>query len=176
MSDNHDSVVQSTPIHGHDGIAYEGNDVKAPIVIWSLIIIAMLGASGFILMLGVQKYLETTHPAGELASPLTPERIIPSAPQVQVHPWEDLPEMRANEIKTLETSGRDQAGRMHVPIEKAMSEIVTRLNVDPNAPKGLTTPGGQGREYSHSLTDIRGNDRPASTRPMIEGEIRKNAQ
>lgn len=172
MSDNH-HPVQSTPIHGHDGIAYEANDVKAPIVVWSLIIIGLLGASGFGLMLGVQKYFETTHPAGELASPLTPERVIPSAPQVQVHPWEDLPEMRASEVKTLEFSGRDQAGRMHIPIEKAMSEIVPRLKVDPSAPKGLVTPGGQGREYSHALSEIGVTNRPA---PMIEGEIRKNAQ
>jgi hypothetical protein len=156
---------------GHFGTAYEGHDVKAGVVIWSLIIVAGLAIAGFILMIGVQKYLEASHPPGELASPLAPDRIIPEAPQVQVHPWEDLPEMRASEVKALETTGRDQAGRMHIPIEKAMSEVLTKLKVDPNAPKGLTTPGGQGREYSHVLTENRGNERP-----QIEGEIRKNAQ
>ncbi len=82
--------------------------------------------------------------------------------------------MRAAEIKTLEATGKDQAGRMHIPIEAAMTEVLTHLKVDPNAPKGLTTPGGQGIEYSHSLTETQGNERPQ--RPVIEGEIRKNAQ
>jgi hypothetical protein len=171
MSDTHHSEVSSTPVHGHDGIAYEANDVKAPIVVWSLLIIAALAVAGFVLMLGVQKYLEANHPIGASPSALAPDRVIPDAPQVQVHPWEDLPEMRANEIKALETTGRDQAGRMHIPIEAAMTDILSHLKIDPNAPKGLTTPGGQGREYSHSLSETHGNERP-----MIQGEVRKNAQ
>lgn len=170
MSDNHQSV-ETEPIHGHDGIAYEAVDVKAGVVIWSLLIVAALGIAGFVLMLGVQKFLEVNHPIGASPSALAPYRVIPPAPQVQVHPWEDLPDLRAEEKATLESSGRDQAGRMHIPIEKAMTEVLSRLKIDPNAPKGLTTPGGQGREYSHELNERRGNERP-----MIEGEIRKNAQ
>lgn len=171
MSDNHHSIVESEPVHGHDGIAYEAKDVKAGVVIWSLLIVAALGVAGFVLMLGVQKFFETNHPIGASPSALAPDRVIPAAPQVQVHPWEDLPEMRETEKAALESTGRDQAGRMHIPIEKAMSEVLPRLKIDPNAPKGLTTPGGQGREYSHELNETRGNERP-----QIEGEIRKNAQ
>ena len=174
MSEHSHNEPVSIPVHGHDGIAYEANDVKAPIVIWSLIIIAALALAGFILMLGVQKYLQAEHPIGESPSALAPDRIIPDAPQVQVHPWEDLPEMRAAEIKTLEATGKDQAGRMHIPIEAAMTEVITRLKIDPNAPKGLTTPGGQGREYSHPLVATHGNERPEA--PLIQGEVNKNAQ
>jgi hypothetical protein len=172
MSDDHShSVPQSTPVRGHEGTSYEANDAKPGLIIWSLGIIAALAALGFILMVGAQKYLQDTHPRGQLASPLAPYRLYPSAPQLQVHPWEDLPEMHADEAKILEFSGRDKAGRMHIPIEAAMTEILPRLKVDPNAPKGLTTPGGQGIEYSHELNETRGNERP-----MIQGEIRKNAQ
>jgi hypothetical protein len=176
MSGHNHSEPSSTPIHGHDGIAYEANDVKAPVVIWALIIIGGLALSGFALMLGVQKYFEVNHPIGASESALAPDRIIPSAPQVQVHPWQDLPEMRANEIKTLDATGKDQFGRMHIPIDTAINDVVSRLKVDPNAPKGLTTPGGQGRQYSHALTEIQGNERPQTPTPAIQGEIRKNAQ
>jgi hypothetical protein len=170
MSEKHSTPV-SDPIIGHGGTNYEGHDVKPGIVVWSLIIIAGLVAAGFILMLGVQKYLEANHPVGASLSALAPDRVVPTAPQLQVHPWEDLPEMRAAENKALMTAGRDQAGHMHIPIEQAMTEVLSRLKVEPNAPKGLSIPGGQGREYSHSLSGTLGNERP-----QIEGEIRKNAQ
>jgi len=171
MSDNHNSTPSTDPIVGHGGTAYEGNDVKAPVVIWSLFIVAALGIAGFVLMLGVQRYFEAAHPLGESPSALAPDRIIPIAPQVQIHPWEDLPEMRAQEDKALESTGKDTAGRVHIPIEQAMAATLTHLKIDPNAPKGLTTPGGQGREYSHALAPEKGNERP-----QIEGEIRKNVQ
>jgi hypothetical protein len=172
MSDEHNhSPHSSDPIVGHGGTAYEGNDVKPGVVIWSLFIVAALVVAGFLLMAGVQKYFEVSHPTGELASPLAPDRIIPPAPQLQIHPWEDIPEMRATEEKGLAETGRDKAGRMHIPIDSAMTEVISRLKVDPNAPRGITTPGGQGLEYSHGLTEL-----PAATGPQIQGEVRKNAQ
>jgi hypothetical protein len=167
----HSAPPSSDPILGHGGTNYEGNDVKAPIVVWSLVIVAGLAVAGFLLMLLVQKYFEDTNPIGASPSALAPDRVIPPAPQVQIHPWEDLPEMREAEAKTLSETGRDQAGHMHIPIDAAMSEVLTKLKVDPNAPRGLTTPGGQGREYSHTLSERSGNERP-----QIQGEIHKNAQ
>jgi hypothetical protein len=155
---------------GHGGTAYEAHDVKAGVVVWSLIIVAGLAVGGFVLMFGVQKYFEASHPRGELASPLAPDRVLPPSPQLQIHPWEDVPEMRAAEEKALETTGRDQAGHMHIPIENAMTEVLPRLKIAPNAPRGLTAPGGQGIEYSHALNPATGNERP-----QIQGEIRKNA-
>jgi hypothetical protein len=166
----------SDPIIGHGGTAYEGHDVHPGVVIWSLAIVAALALAGFGLMLGVQKYLESTHPPGELASPLAPDRIIPPAPQLQVHPWEDLPDMRANENKVLAETGRDQAGRMHIPIDSAMTEVLSRLKIDPNAPRGLTTPGGQGLEYSHSLSELPPAYHPQIPSAKIQGEIRTNAK
>jgi hypothetical protein len=169
VSEEHSHPPPPTdPVMGHAGTHYEGRDAKAPIIVWSLFIVAGLAVTGFVLMLGVQKYFDANHPIGASPSALAPDRIIAPSPQLQIHPWEDLPDMRAAENKALETTGRDEAGRMHIPIENAMTEVLTRLKVDPNAPRGQTTPGGQGREYSHALT---GNDRP-----QIEGEIRKNAQ
>jgi hypothetical protein len=59
MSDEHNhSTHSSDPIVGHGGTAYEGNDVQAGVVIWSLFIVAALAVAGFVLMFGVQKYFE----------------------------------------------------------------------------------------------------------------------
>jgi hypothetical protein len=172
MSEHETHIPPSSdPIVGHGGTAYEGNDVHPGVVIWSLAIIAALVAAGFALMIPVQKYFENTHLPGEAASPLAPDRIIPPAPQVQVHPWEDLPEMRAHENEVLAESGHDKLGRMHIPIDAAMNDVLARLKIDPNAPRGITTPGGQGLEYSH----LKGAS-PAAAGPQIQGEIRKNAQ
>jgi len=171
MSEHDSKPHSSTPILGHLGTNYEGNDVKAPIVVWSLVIVAGLAVTGFVLMLGVQKYLQDNNPVGASPSALAPDRVIPPSPQLQIHPWEDLPEMRETENKGLNTMGRDQAGRMHIPISDAITDVVSRLKIDPNAPRGLYTPGGQGREFSHPLTPAQGNERPS-----IQGEIHKNAQ
>ena len=171
MSEEKHPVPLSDPIVGHGGTSYEGLDVHPGVVVWSLAIIAALALGAFGLMVGVQKYMEKTHPPGELASPLAPDRVLPPAPQLQIHPWEEYPDMRADQQKELETTGRDKAGRMHIPIENAMTEVLSRLKIDPNAPHGLTTPGGQGLEYSRSVTEI-----PGASRPQIQGEVRKNAQ
>jgi hypothetical protein len=171
MSEEKHPVPLSEPIVGHGGTSYEGLDVHPSVVVWSLGIIAALALSAFALMVGVQKYMEKTHPPGELASPLAPDRVLPPAPQLQIHPWEEYPDMRADQQKELETTGRDKAGRMHIPIESAMTEVLSRLKIDPNAPHGLTTPGGQGLQYSRSVTEI-----PGASRPQIQGEVRKNAQ
>jgi hypothetical protein len=112
----HDPAPVSEPVMGHGGTAYEAHDVGPGVVIVSLAIIAALALAGFALMLGFQKYMEHTHPRGELASPLSPDRIVPPAPQLQIHPWEELPEMREKEEIELNTTGRDKAGRMHIPI------------------------------------------------------------
>ena len=87
MNEEHSHPTPPTdPIIGHAGTNYEGRDVKAPIVVWSLFIAAALAATGFILMLGVQKYFEVNHPIGASPSALAPDRVIAPSPQLQIHP------------------------------------------------------------------------------------------
>jgi hypothetical protein len=181
MSDKHESPhhlvhsevpPESNPVVGHGGTAYESVDVKPPTIIWALAIVAVFVALGFILMFPVQKFFEKTHPPGELSSPLAPSRILPPAPQVQVHPWEDLPELRAHEEEVLKSSGKDKFGNMHVPITAAMDMVVARLKIEPSAPQGIVGQSGVGREFDRSLSDL-----PAAYhRPAIQGEVQKNAQ
>jgi hypothetical protein len=164
--------VHSEPHAGHGGTSFEGGDARPGIVIWSLAIIGLTLVVIFGITIGIQKILEQKNPPGELPSPLAPARIVPSGPLLQVHPWEELPQVREDNEKILNSSGRDPDGHVHIPIDQAMSAVVGRLNIAPNAPQGITTPGGEGRDFSGSI-----NAMPAPyRRPQIQGEIQKHAR
>ncbi len=160
------------PVLGHAGTNYENVDAKAGLVIGSLTVIGLTLVFVFALTIGIQKYIQARNPTGEAPSPLAPARIVPPAPQLQVEPWEDLPQMRAHEDQVLNMSGKDAEGHYHVPINDAMSAVVPQLKIEPNAPLGLTTPGGGGRGFAKSLADMP----PQYQQPAIQGEIQKHAQ
>ena len=169
----HSEGPKTTEPHlGHAGTSYEGGDASAGIVVSSLSIIGLTLVFVFALTVGIQKYIQHETPPGPPTSPLAPARTLPPAPQLQVDPWEDLPQLRAHEDQVLNSSGRDAQGHYHIPIADAMGTVVARLRVEPDAPVGQTTPGGGGRAYAGSVTDMPANA-PA---PSIKGEIRKHAQ
>jgi hypothetical protein len=160
------------PVLGHGGTNYENVDASAGLVISSLTIIGLTLVVVFALTIGIQKYIQARNPTGQLPSPLAPERVVAPAPQLQVQPWEDLPQLRAQEDKVLNSSGRDAEGHYHIPINDAMGAVVAHLKVEPNAPMGLTTPGGGGRNFAGSVADMP----PQYRAPAIQGEIQKHAQ
>ena len=162
----------SEPHEGHGGTRFEGVDASAGLVIGSLAVIGGTLVIVFALTVGIQRMLERRNPTGQLPSPLAPARVVPPAPQIQVHPWEDLPDMRAHEDQVLNGFGKDADGRTHIPIERAMDAVVSHLTIRPDASEGITTPGGEGREFSGSVNAMP----PPYQRPQIQGEIRKNAR
>ncbi|MDQ2843039.1 MAG: hypothetical protein M3Y72_18775 [Acidobacteriota bacterium] len=170
-------VHSETPKHsephlGHEGTNYEGTDANAGIIIGSLSVIGLTLVIVFAFTIGIQRYIQKRNPLGELPSPLAPARVVPPAPQLQVEPWEDLPQMRAHEDQVLNSSGKDAEGHYHIPINDAMNVVVPSLKIEPNAPVGLTTPGGGGRHFAGSLADMP----PQYQTPSIQGEIHKHAQ
>jgi len=160
------------PVEGHGGTKYENVDASVAMVIWSLAIIVGVLIIVFAMTIGFQRILEKGHSIGELPSPLAPGRVLAPAPQLQVHPWEEVPDMRAHENDVLNSSGKDAQGHIHIPIGQAMDSVVSRLTIRPNAPPGILTPGGEGRDFSQSVNDMP----PAYRAPQIQGEIRKHAQ
>jgi hypothetical protein len=164
--------IETEPHVGHGGTSFEAVDASIKMVIYSLAIIAGTLVVVFAITIGLQKYLQDTHPPGQLPSPLAPARVLPPEPQLQVHPWETLPDVRAQEDQILSSYGKDADGRVHIPIDRAMDAVLSRLNVAPNAPPGITTPGGGGRDFSGSVNAMP----PAYRPPQIQGEIRKRAQ
>ena len=141
-------------------------------VISSLAVIGGTLLVVFAMTVGIEKLLNKANPPGQLPSPLAPARILPPSPQLQVHPWDELPDLHAREDQILNSFGKDAAGHVHIPIDQAVNAMAGRLTISPDAPKGILTPGGEGRDFSGSL-----NSMPAPYRkPGIEGEIRKGAQ
>lgn len=169
--------VHSEPHAGHGGTSFEGGDARAAIIIWSLAIIFATLVIIFAITIGIQKILEADNPPGKLPSPIAPARVIPSGPLLQVHPWEELPEVKEDAQKLLNSSGKDAAGRYHIPIDQAMNMVVGKLNIAPNAPVGLTTPGGEGLDFSHSLSAMPAPyQQQRRPQPQIQGEIEKHAK
>ena len=162
-------AVHSEPHEGHEGTSYEGTDASAGTVIGSLAIIGGTLVVVFFMTVFIQRYIARRNPVGQLPNALAPARVIPPAPQLQVQPWEELPEMRAHEDEVLNSSGKDADGRYHIPITAAMAAVVPHLKIEPGAPQGLNTPGGGGRVFAGSITDMPG---PYKT-PTIQGEINR---
>jgi hypothetical protein len=162
----------SEPHSGHGGTSFEGTDASVKMVIFSLVIIAVTLVVTLAITVPIQKTLHNTTPLGQPPSPLAPERVVPPNPQLQVHPWEELPELRARWDAVLTKGGKDQDGLVHEPIHQALDAVTARLTIVANAPVGLTTPGGQGRDFAVSVNAMP----PQYRQPQIRGEIRKNAQ
>ena len=158
--------------HGHEGTSFEGTDASVKMIIYSMLIIAVTLAITLAITVPIQRTLHDNTPLGQLPSPLAPGRVVPPAPQLQVHPWEELPELRAHSEEVLASGGRDADGRVHVPINQAMDSVVSHLTIAPNAAVGITTPGGQGRDFSGTVNPLP----PPYRQPQIQGEIHKNAQ
>jgi len=170
-SDIHEPV-ETEPHVGHGGTAFEAVDASIKMVIYSLAIIAGTLIIVFAITIGLQKHLLDTTPLGEARSPLAPARVVPPGPQIQVHPWETLPDVRAHEDQVLNGSAKDAEGHIHIPIDRAMDAVLSRLTISPDAPPGITTPGGEGRDFAGSVNAMP----PRYRRPQIQGEIRKHAQ
>lgn len=162
----------SQPVVGHGGTAYENVDASVRMVILSLFIIAAILVVSFAITIPIQKRLDKNTPSTGYASALNPGRVIPPEPRLEVHPWDYYPELLASQEKTLNSAGKDASGRYHVPIDQAINNVTGKLNIRPDAPPGLTIPGGQGRDFAGSLANMP----PAYQPPTIQGEIRKNAQ
>jgi hypothetical protein len=161
---------------GHGATTFEGTDARASIVIWSLAIIGGTLVIVFAITIGVQRFLQANNPPGSLPSPIAPARVIPPAPQLQVHPWEELPDLRAHEDEVLNGYGKDANGHWHIPIAKAMDSVVSQLDIRPGAGEGITTPGGQGRDFAGSLGSMPAPYQSQRQGPQIQGEIHKHAQ
>ncbi len=107
---------RTQPHEGHGGTRYEGIDASAGMVIWSLAIIGGTLVFVFAITIWIQRSLQVNNPPGQLPSPLAPARIVPPNPVLQVHPWEELPGVRAHEDQVLNSYGKDADGHVHIPI------------------------------------------------------------
>ncbi len=135
---------------------YEQRDAKPSFIIISLAIII-----GGTLLVGVfsaitQAFFHKTTDLGETTSTLSPSRVIPPTPRIEVHPGETLPEMRTRIERKLSSYGSDGQGHIHIPVSRAIDLTLGRLPVRPGSPPGATEPEGGGRQFAGSLSSIPG--------------------
>jgi hypothetical protein len=173
----HHGPVEAEPVAGHADTTFEGTDASVKIIIGSLLVIALTLVITGLIVLPIQNVLKTANPPGQLPSPLAPARVIPPAPVLQVHPWETFPDLLAEQEKQLNSYGKDPDGHVHVPIQQAMTAVLPTLKAQPNAPEGITIPGGQGRDFAKGLSAMPPAYQQMQPQvPTIQGEIRKNAK
>ena len=167
--------------HKGNSLGYEATDANPRLTIFSMAILMGTLLFALVVTIGIQKWLEVAIPVGEPASPLAPERVLPPDPKLEAHPWETYPVLRADEDKLLNSYGKDAQGHIHIPIAKAMDDVIPTLTIEANAPVGLTTVPGQGREFSGSVQSFPpGYTQPQQPAPRpgvgIKGEVEKHAQ
>lgn len=167
--------------HKSNSLGYEATDANPRITVVSMAILMAILLFSLLITIGIQKWLQVVTPEGEPASPLAPSRIVPPDPKLEVHPWETYPVLRSEEDKILNSYGKDAQGHIHIPIQKAMDDVLPTLQIEPNAPVGITTVPGQGREFSGSVHDFPpGYMQPQQPAPKLgvglKGEVTKHAQ
>ncbi len=173
--------VHSEPHTGHESTAYEGTDASVKLVLGSLAAIGLTLLITALLTFPIQNILKTANPEGHLPSPLSPERVIPSGPLIEVHPWETFPTLRAHEESILLHDGASPNGQQHLAIDEAIGEVVSKLKIRPGASEGYTVPGGQGRDFAGSLQSMPTayqatiSQATAPQGAVIQGEIHKPA-
>ena len=160
------------------GVHFEVGDASVKLVINSLVIIVAVLFVTLAITIGIQKYLEAKNTAGVSNNARAPERIIPPAPRLQVHPWERLPVLRAHEDEILNGYGKDADGHIHIPIDHAMDLVLGRLQIRPEAPPGLRIPGGNSYDFTGSVNTYPPSYQAPAAVPgePLKGKVEKSAQ
>lgn len=183
MIQHHGPVESQLDTGAHPEVTYENTDAKVAMVLGSLAVIAITLVVTAVVTLPIQNILKTANPAGSLPTPLSPARVIPMKPRLEVHPWDTYPQLKARWQGELTKGGVGETGQRHLPIANALQQTASSLPVRPGAGPGLTVPGGEGFTFSHSLDQLpppyQQIDQPptaAQAGATIQGEIRKNAK
>lgn len=182
MVQHHGPVDSAMDTGAHPETTYEKTDASVGMVIGSLAIIALTLAVTAIVTVPIENLLKTANPTGKLPSPLAPARVIPPTPRIEVHPWDTFPQLKQRWQQELAKGGTSEDGTQHQAISQAMQQTAPSLPVRPGSGPGLTVPGGQGFDFSQSLSRMPDayqqivNPPGAPTGPTIQGEIRKNAK
>src|SRR5713226_8902374 len=138
MSSNMDKI-QSTPAASP---SYETRDANVRGVFGFLVVLSMVLVFTALLCWGMFKYFSAIQANRTPASPFAETRQLPTGPQLQVNPRQDLLRFRAEQEHALESyswENRDD-GTVRVPIERAMEMLLQKgLPVAPSASSSGTS-------------------------------------
>jgi hypothetical protein len=114
----------------HDASAvspgYEKRDADVRGVFGFLVVLGIVLVFTALLCWGLFKYFSVRYAHREPASPFAETRQLPSGPQLQVSPRQDLLRFRAEQERSLESYSWEnrEDGTVRVPIERAMDMLL----------------------------------------------------
>ena len=114
----------------HNGTGHEHREADVRLVIETIIGLVISVIVVCVIVWGIFVLFQKTSPeARQSPVALTPQ--MPSGPHVEEHPAEELKALRERENDLLNRYGwvDQKAGTVHIPIDKAMDEVVSKLPV-----------------------------------------------
>ncbi len=113
-------------VHGN-GVGYEVTDPPVRIIVYSALGLAAVTILICFLLAGLFRILVAMEETGK-RNPLAPAHQLPPEPRVEVHPWEQLQQVRAHEEQQLRTYGwvDKEKGIVRLPIDRAIDLTLQR--------------------------------------------------
>ncbi len=127
-----------TPEHSHNGSGHEKREVNIRIIIETLVGLTISVAIACIIVWVIFYTFKTKNPDRISAdSGLTQ---IPPGPRLQVHPANELKDLHTEEDQVLNNYRwvDPKTGIVHIPIEKAIDEVVSKLPARPQKEGGAS--------------------------------------
>ena len=108
-------------IKGTNELGYEATDPPVRTIVYSAFGLAVGTIVVCVMLAWFLRFLIATENPGQ-RNPLAPERSVPPAPRVEVHPWEQIHQLRSREDEVLKGYGwlDKSKGLVHIPIDRAM--------------------------------------------------------
>ena len=124
----------------------ETRDANVRGVYTFLVVLGIVLVLTAILCWGLLKYFSAIRDHSAPASPFAETRQLPTGPQLQANPRQDLLRFRAEQEHSLESYSWENKddGTVRVPIERAMEMLLKQgLPVAPSAPSAASTNGAE---------------------------------
>jgi hypothetical protein len=116
----------------HNGTGHEHREADVRLIIETLIGLVICVIVVCVIVWGIFVLFQKTSPEPH-PSPVALQQQLPPGPHVEEHPAEELKSLRTREDDLLNKYGwvDPKAGTVHIPIDKAMDEVVSKLPVRP---------------------------------------------
>lgn len=116
----------------HNGSGHEHREADVRLIVETVIGLAISVAVVCAIVWGIFVLLQKTSPE-ERPSPVATAPQLPPGPHVEEHPAEELKALHAREDELLNKYGwvDQKSGTVHIPIDKAMDEVVSKLPTRP---------------------------------------------
>jgi hypothetical protein len=137
--------MSDTAEHSHHQIVgHEHKEANVRIIVETVIGLIVSVAIVCFIVWGIFNLFKSQVGGSERrASQMAVPAQLPPYPRLEVHPWEELRVLRAHEDDVLDHYRwiDKQSGVVHIPIEKAIDEVVNQLPVRPGTQGGQNARG-----------------------------------